>query len=89
MHRLSLAILSWTECLHRVVSKTGVDTTMDDTPTSETVQHDLGGSPKLDVRAIMEIMFGGLINGWGSLNTFHRDLVNFSHQFESRFFIAS
>ena len=51
MCRLSLAILSWTECLKGVSSdSTGIDTSMDtDDPSSSQPQHKLGGTPELGV----------------------------------------
>lgn len=51
MSRLSLAILSWTECLKGVSadSTTGIDTSMDTDPASSQPQHNLGGTPELGV----------------------------------------
>ena len=50
MRRLSLAILSWTECLKGVSSdSTGIDTSMDTDPASSQPQHNLGGTPELGV----------------------------------------
>ena len=49
MRRLSLAILSWTECLKGVFSDSSIDTSMDTTPTSSQPQHKLGGTPELGV----------------------------------------
>ena len=49
MRRLSLAILSWTECLKGVSSDSSIDTSMDTTPASSQPQHKLGGTPELMV----------------------------------------
>ena len=49
MRRLSLSILSWTECLKGVSSDGGIDTSMDTTPASSQPQHKLGGTPELGV----------------------------------------
>ena len=50
MRRLSLAILSWTECLKGVsFDSTGIDTSMDTDPSSSQPQHKLGGTPELGV----------------------------------------
>ena len=53
MRRLSLAILSWTECLKGVASDSSIDTSMDTTPASSQPQHKLGGTPELVVSMVL------------------------------------
>ena len=47
IHRLSLAIFSWTECLKGITMDGAADTTMD--TTSGQSQIKLGGTPELEV----------------------------------------
>ena len=61
MRRLSLAILSWTECLKGVSDSTGIDTSMDTDPASSQPQHNLGGTPELGVSCIVHIKFKKLM----------------------------
>lgn len=48
--RLSFAILSWTQCLKGIQVEGGVDAnSMDTTPSTNQTQHQLGGTPELEV----------------------------------------
>ena len=49
IHRLSLSICTWTECLKGINSEGGVDTSMDTTPSSAPPVIQLGGTPLLEV----------------------------------------